>query len=148
MQARRRARPLCSATCSTNSGEVIWCWPTGTTPGIISALALLVTSKIEFVTALHQFRDADSQPVGKRLGKGDHVVAWAKPARPQWLAQEIYDRLPEQLEVREIHVNLDIPGFRTESLVVVTAVPCVINEAHPRQWSRKSLSPLLMARRN
>jgi hypothetical protein len=92
-------------------------------------LALLHELGVEFVTLLHQFRDADFRQ-GKQLGKGDHVVAWAKPARPQWLAQEIYDRLPEQLEVREIHVNIDIPGFRTESLVVVTSLRD--HRAYPR----------------
>ena len=84
-------------------------------------LALLHELGVEFVTLLHQLRDADFSQ-GKQLGKGDHVVVWAKPAKPQWLDQETYDRLPKQLEVREIQVNVDIPGFRTKSLVVVTSL--------------------------
>jgi hypothetical protein len=84
-------------------------------------LALLHELGIEFVTRLHQFRDADFSQ-GKRLGKGDHLVTWAKPPKPQWIDQQAYDRLPKQLEVREIQVNVDIPGFRTESVVAVTSL--------------------------
>ena len=84
-------------------------------------LALLRELGVEFVTRLHQHREADFSK-GKRLGKGDHIVTWSKPAKPEWLDQETYDRLPEQLAVREIDVQVAIPGFRTESLVVVTSL--------------------------
>ena len=84
-------------------------------------LALLQDLGVEFVTRLHQFRDADFSR-GKRLGKGDHIVAWAKPQKPKWLDQETYDRLPDELKVREIEVKVNIPGFRTDSLVVVTSL--------------------------
>jgi putative transposase len=36
--------------------------------------------------------------------------------------QETYDRLPQQLEVREVQVNVNVPGFRSESLVIVTSL--------------------------
>lgn len=84
-------------------------------------LALLRELGVEFVTRLHQHRQADFTR-GKRLGKRDHIVAWAKPQRPAWLDQETYDRLPPQLEVRELEVRVNVPGFRTESLVVVTSL--------------------------
>ena len=84
-------------------------------------LALLHALGVEFVTRLHQYRTADFQK-GKRLGKRDHIVAWAKPAKPAWLDQETYDSLPDQLEVRELEVTVNVPGFRTASLVVVTSL--------------------------
>ena len=84
-------------------------------------LALLRELGVEFVTRLHQHRTADFRR-GKRLGKGDHIVTWAKPQKPEWLDQETYDRLPEHLEVRELEVRVNVPGFRTESLVVVTSL--------------------------
>ena len=84
-------------------------------------LALLQELGIEFVVRLHQLRTADFHQ-GKRLGRDDHIVAWPKPAKPKWLDQETYDRLPQQLTVREINVRIDAPGFRTESLVVVTSL--------------------------
>ena len=84
-------------------------------------LALLRELGVAFVTRLHQHRTADFRR-GKRLGKGDHLVTWAKPQKPEWLDQETYDRLPEHLEVRELEVRVNVPGFRTESLVVVTSL--------------------------
>jgi hypothetical protein len=84
-------------------------------------LALLQELGVDFVVRLHQLRNADFQR-GRRLGKGDHVVWWPKPQRPDWMDQETYDRLPQQIEVREVRVSVDIPGFRTESLVVVTSL--------------------------
>lgn len=84
-------------------------------------LALLQGLGVEFVTRLHQHRTADFTQ-GRRLGKGDHVVTWAKPQKPEWLDQETYDRLPAHLEVRELEVRVNVPGFRTESLVVVTSL--------------------------
>jgi hypothetical protein len=84
-------------------------------------LALLQQRGVEFVTRLHQHRAADFSQ-GKRLGKGDHIVAWPKPARPEWLDKETYDSLPDQLEVREIAVNVDTPGFRTKSMIIVTSL--------------------------
>ena len=84
-------------------------------------LALLQKLGVEFVTRLHQHRKADFTK-GKRLGCGDHITTWAKPQRPEWLDQESYDRLPDQLEIREVEVNVVTPGFRTRSLVVVTSL--------------------------
>ena len=92
-------------------------------------LALLQELGVEFVTRLHQLREADFRR-GKRLGQGDHIVAWAKPPKPDWLDQQTYDRLPEQLAVRELDVRVNIPGFRTESLVVVTSL--LDHQTYPR----------------
>jgi putative transposase len=84
-------------------------------------LALLQELGVEFVTRLNQLREADFSK-GKRLGKGDHIATWPKPDRPEWLDKQTYDRLPNQLEVREINVDIREPGCRTESVVVVTSL--------------------------
>ena len=102
-------------------------------------LALLQAMGVDFVTRLHQLRTADFKR-GRRLGKGDHVVSWPKPERPEWMDQETYDRLPEELEVREIHVNIDVPGFRTESLVVVTSL------LDAKDYSRDEISAIYRRR--
>jgi len=54
--------------------------------------------------------------------------------------QETYDRLPCQLEVREVLVNVDVPGFRTESLVVVTSL------LDPKDYSRADIANLYRRR--
>jgi hypothetical protein len=102
-------------------------------------LALLRELGVDVVVRLHQLREADFDR-GRRLGKGDHVVSWPKPARPEWMDPETYDRLPRQLEVREVHVNVDVPGFRTESLVIVTSL------LDPEEYSREDLSKLYRRR--
>ena len=102
-------------------------------------LALLQELGLDFVVRLHQLRKADFEK-GRRLGHGDHIVSWLKPAKPPWMDQETYDALPERLEVREVGVNVDIPGFRSESLVVVTS----LHDA--TEYSREDLS-LLYRRR-
>jgi putative transposase len=84
-------------------------------------VALLQELGIDFVVRLHQSRDFDFRR-GQRLGVGDHVVTWAKPSKPAWMDAATYERLPASLRVREIQVHVDQPGFRTESLVVVTTL--------------------------
>lgn len=84
-------------------------------------IALLQELHIDFVVRLHHCRDVNFRR-GRRLGAGDHVVAWTKPARPDWMDEATYERMPESIEVREVHVRVNQPGFRTESLVVVTTL--------------------------
>jgi len=102
-------------------------------------LALLQELGVEFVTRLHQLRTADFSQ-GQRLGKNDHIATWAKPPRPEWLDQETYDRLPDQLQVREIEVKVDIPGFRTNSIIVVTSL------LDPRVHRRDEIATLYRSR--
>jgi hypothetical protein len=56
------------------------------------------------------------------LGEGDHVVAWVRPARPEWMDEETYAAIPETLTVRELHVRVEQRGFRVQQLVVVTTL--------------------------
>lgn len=83
-------------------------------------LALLQQMGVHFVVRMHQLRQFDFRR-GRRLGTKDHVVTWKKPQRPRWMDQETYDGLPGELEVRETHVAVRVPGFRTQSLVVVSS---------------------------
>jgi hypothetical protein len=76
---------------------------------------------VDVVTRLHQMRTANFSR-GRRLAKEDHVVRWPRPDKPDWMNEATYESMPESLEVRELHVQVDQPGFRTESLVVVTTL--------------------------
>jgi len=84
-------------------------------------LALLQERGVDFVTRLHQMRKADFRR-GQRLGHGDHLVEWTRPAKPKWMDEATYQRMPEKMTVRETHVQVEEPGFRTESFVVVTSL--------------------------
>ncbi len=84
-------------------------------------IAMLVTRHIDVVARLHQRRTCDFRR-GQRLGQGDHVVTWLKPAKPEWMDQATYEQIPASLQVREVAVRVEQPGFRTESLIVVTTL--------------------------
>jgi hypothetical protein len=84
-------------------------------------IALLKELKVDCVLRLHQRRTADFSR-GRRLGKKDHVVCWDRPAKPRWLDDEIYARMPRSIEIREVEVRVNKPGFRSDSLVVVTTL--------------------------
>jgi len=84
-------------------------------------IALLQEMGVDFVTRVHQLRTVDFRR-GRRLGKGDHIVEWKLPAKPTWMEQQVYDRMPASIKVREVHVRVSEPGFRSESFVVVTTL--------------------------
>lgn len=84
-------------------------------------VCLLMELGVDFVVRLHQHRTADFRR-GQRLGKDDHIVVWTRPQRPSWMDMETYQRMPETIEVREVLVKVNQPGFRVESLVVVTTL--------------------------
>ena len=102
-------------------------------------IALLLESGVDFVVRLHQRRTADFRR-GKPLGKGDHLATWTRPVRPDWMDQATYDRMPESIEVREVFVHVDQPGFRTESLVVVSSL------TNPKEYPQEDLAELYRRR--
>jgi hypothetical protein len=84
-------------------------------------LAILGGRGVEFCTRLHQRRASDFRK-GKRLGKDDHLVTWARPARPGWMSEEQYALIPETMTLREIRFNVVVPGRRTRALTIVTSL--------------------------
>lgn len=70
---------------------------------------------------LHHLRHYDFRK-GRRLGQGDHVVSWPKPARPAWMDQDTYAALPEAVQVREVRVRVTTPGYRVRDFVVATTL--------------------------
>jgi hypothetical protein len=77
---------------------------------------------VDSVTRLNKARRTADFRRGKRLGKDDHIVQWPKPMKPRSIDSEIYRSLPDFLEVREIRVRVEQPGFRTRSVIVVTTL--------------------------
>jgi hypothetical protein len=84
-------------------------------------LALLSSRPVDAVLRLHGNRHCDFRK-GQRLGKGDHIVVWHRPPRPDWLSEEDYQRLPKQLRVRELDVTVNRPGFKGERVVLATTL--------------------------
>ena len=66
-------------------------------------VAMLYLKGVDVLTRQHARRVTDFRR-GKRLGKRDHLVVWERPARPEWMEQELYAQIPEELVVREAKV--------------------------------------------
>src|SRR3972149_4040163 len=45
-----------------------------------------------------------------------------KPQRPSWLDKESYQRIPDELIVREVAVRVKVRGFRVRALTLVTTL--------------------------
>lgn len=84
-------------------------------------MALLKQRGVDVVLHQHQSRRTDFC-TGQSLGRRDHLVRWPKPARPDWMDQDLYDSLPNELEVREVEVTLRRNGFRPVKLIVATTL--------------------------
>ena len=98
-------------------------------------LALLSLRGIHVCTRLHQSRPTDFRR-GRRLGPGDHLITWTRPARPPWMSQEQYDQIPETLTLREVQFDVKVPGRRTETITVITTL------TDPQAYSREDLAQL------
>ena len=84
-------------------------------------IALLLELGVDFVSRIHHARKTDLRRA-ERLGKHDYRVVWTRPAKPDWMDQQTYQRMPESLTLRQVEVQVSEPGFRVESLTVVTTL--------------------------
>jgi hypothetical protein len=59
----------------------------------------------------------------ERLGHCDQLVKWARPqSPPKWMTQEDFDRLPEEILVREIKCRIHDKGCRVQEVTLVTTL--------------------------
>ena len=90
--------------------------------GTYAYLAELVKCGCDGVFRLHGARKADFRR-GKRLGKNDHIVTWSRPKTcPRGMSNTQFESVPLELTVRQIRLHIDVPGFRAETMVVVTTL--------------------------
>ena len=84
-------------------------------------IALLMTRGVDVCFRKHQARSTDFRR-GKRLGKDDHLVAWHRPPRPDWMSPELYDLMPRSITLREIRYMVTEPGRKQQPFVIVTTL--------------------------
>lgn len=84
-------------------------------------VALVLQRGAQVVFRLHHLRHYDFN-LGQRLGAGDHVTTWTKPARPSWMDAETYAAFPDTLTIRELQIQVTQPGFRTRQVVIATTL--------------------------
>jgi hypothetical protein len=79
---------------------------------------------------------------GRRLSPDERLVQWPKPAQPAWtLSQEQWAQLPEVLALRLVRCRLNLPGFRTRKIILVTTLldskafpPAQLAALYYRRW--------------
>jgi hypothetical protein len=84
-------------------------------------MVMLKQRGVDCVCRLTSHRRADFRR-GQRLGPGDHIVQWRKPAKPRSIDRATYDALPDFLLVRECRVQMHQPGFRVKTLIIATTL--------------------------
>ena len=87
-------------------------------------LALLLMRGAHSLFRLHQRRPADLRK-GKPLGKNDRLMVWSKPwlwQRPRYLSKASWQRIAQQLSVRVVRFTLAVPGYRAQSVTLVTTL--------------------------
>src|SRR5262249_17248459 len=106
-------------------------------------LALLISRGVHAVFRLHQKPIVDftpgrrhARPRQKRVPKGmprsrwiracgtmDQVVEYFQPKdRPAWMSAAEYAALPGSIVVRELRYRIEVPGFRTREVTLVTTL--------------------------
>lgn len=104
-------------------------------------IAQLAQRGVDGLFRMHHLRKYDFRR-GVRLGISDHIVSWVKPHRPNWMDQDLYDSLPTTLEMRELRVSVERPGFRVDELVLVTTL------LDPLEYTKDELAELYFERWN
>lgn len=84
-------------------------------------VALALARGVDVVFRMHHLRDYDLSR-GPQLGLDDHLAVWHKPQRPEWMDEATYTTIPATLTVRELRMEIDTPGCRTEEVVIATTL--------------------------
>lgn len=74
-------------------------------------------------TVVHHFSYRTQLRTIKRLGKNDLLCWWKRPKfAHQKMSKEEFAQLPERLQVRLVTVPIDIPGFRVQTIKILTTL--------------------------
>ena len=80
---------------------------------------------------------------GRRLSKDERLVTWSKPSqRPRTIGKGEWKKLPDQLTLRLVRCAINIPGFRTRQVTLVTTLldpdkypPAALSRLYFRRWA-------------
>jgi hypothetical protein len=81
-------------------------------------LAMLKSHGVDVCMRLHQLRNPDLSKV-QWLGENDYIDTWYRPQKADWMSQELYDSIPQQMPIRIVMLEA-IENSRVESLDIVT----------------------------
>jgi hypothetical protein len=106
-------------------------------------MALLRLRDIQSLFRLHHARRRDFRQ-GKCLGKNDRLLVWTKPCdwqKPRFIPKCLWKQLPQKLSVRMVRFTLAVPGYRTQSVILITTLidplrypAAELAELYARRW--------------
>lgn len=70
---------------------------------------------------------------GERLAPRDHRVYWPRPRRPEWMSEQHYSELPEQLYLREVQVGARV--LVTTMLDARKVPKAALGALYERRWN-------------
>jgi len=95
---------------------------------------------IDCVMRNHQRRTVGIQQI-ERLGKDDRLIRWLKMKPcPKWLTKKQWRTVPDTLLLRELAITVNVPGFRTNSIIVATTL------LDAKQFPKQALAELYYRR--
>ena len=90
-------------------------------------IALLRQRSVDVVARLG-IRKTDFRK-GRIVGIADHITCWYAPEKfPAWLGSQV---LPPYMPVRELRYKVEVPGFRVQTVTLVTTL--LDAEAYPKE---------------
>ncbi len=99
-------------------------------------LVLVQAARADAVFRKHHARHCDFRR-GKKLGIGEHIVTWQRPQRcPQSMNRADFEALPATMQVREVHLLIQQPGFRPKEIILVTTL------LDPKRYPKAKLAQL------
>jgi len=86
---------------------------------------------IDVVMKNHHKRD-DAPVDAKKIRKGERLVCWTLPPRPDWMDPSEYSEMPAKITVRLVDIKINESGFRTEGYTIATTL--LDDKTHEVQW--------------
>ena len=90
--------------------------------GEYATMAGLKQRAVEVIARLHQRRQVDFRKA-KRLGKNDGLFTWTRGCQQSKIfSRQEWGLLPETIQVRILRLVVDVPGFRSHPITLVTTL--------------------------
>jgi hypothetical protein len=102
-------------------------------------IAMVLRRGADVVMRLHQARKCDYRK-GERLGRHDRLVIWKQPQEVAGMSRAEVKELPKTLKLRLVRVFVEVKGFRTRKLDIVTTL------LDPVEYSTEDLAELYYRR--
>jgi len=103
-------------------------------------IAKLSGRSVDTVVTLARRKPIQAVDAVEKLSENDLIVRWKRPRHNRRFTREQWNELPEELLLRQIRVDVQCPGFRTQQLHIITTL------LDPKQYPAGALADLYFRR--